>query len=150
MKIEIISATDKVITSLLTMMIEFYTLFNYPINPEQRKALLSEFIGDKSLGRIWIIKSGTVVTGYAVLTFGFSFERDGRDAFVDELYIRPEYRHKGTGRLVLDFIEKEAAGLGVKVMLLEVEPYNEGAFKLYKEKGYTNQGRILMVKKVGG
>lgn len=54
----------------------------------------------------------------------------------------------GIGGLVMDFISKEASKLGVKVIHLEVEQHNDGAVKLYIDKGFKNNGRILLSKKV--
>src|SRR5690606_24920532 len=99
MRTEFITATDKDIDLMLQMMVEFNALFNYPMNLEKRKDVLSQFFSDEKFGRIWIIQSNSEVAGYAVLTFGFSFERNGRDAFIDELYLKPAHRNKGIGRL---------------------------------------------------
>jgi len=46
-------------------------------------------------GRTWILTIGQKPVGYIVLTFGFSFEFLGTDAFIDELYIAPEFRRRG-------------------------------------------------------
>ena len=48
----------------------------------------------------------------------------------------------------MDVISKEASKLGVKVIHLEVEQHNDGGVKLYREKGFKANGRILLSKEV--
>ena len=60
--------------------------------------------------------------GYLVLTIGYSLERGGRDAFIDELYVRAERRGRGLGALAVATAEAAARRLGVRAVHLEVDP----------------------------
>jgi ribosomal protein S18 acetylase RimI-like enzyme len=81
-----------------------------------------------------------------ILTLGYSFEFRGRDAFVDELYIEPEFRRRGLGRRAMEFLEERARALGVNAVHLEVDRGNDAAAELYRRAGYADQGRFLMTK----
>jgi GNAT superfamily N-acetyltransferase len=81
-----------------------------------------------------------------VLTFGFSFEYGGRDAFIDELYLEAAHRGKGIGGLTIDFVSEQAKVLGVKALHLEVERHNDWGNRLYRKKGFGGNERHLLTK----
>jgi ribosomal protein S18 acetylase RimI-like enzyme len=116
--------------------------FNEPVVGE----VLRKFLADASLGEVWVLWDGAIVAGYVVLTFGFSFEYHGRDAFVDELYIEAAYRRQGLGRRAIEFIERRARERGVNAIHLEVDEGNLAAEELYRRAGYVDQSRFLMTK----
>src|SRR3712207_1345305 len=68
------------------------------------RAALAALIGDSSLGRAWLILADGQVTGYVLLTFGYSIEYGGRDAFVDELVVDASFRGRGLGTAALEFV----------------------------------------------
>jgi ribosomal protein S18 acetylase RimI-like enzyme len=110
------------------------------------RSVLREFLADPSLGRAWILSEGTTTAGYIVLTLGYSFEYHGRDAFVDELYVEPQYRRRGIGRKAIEFVEEEARKMGVTALHLEVDHGNDQALELYQRAGYRDHDRYLMTK----
>src|SRR5262245_42225950 len=81
-------------------------------------------IGDEKFGRVFLILLANEVAGYAVLTFGYSLEFHGRDAFVDELYLQDKYRGQGIGKRALQFLTDVCAAEGVNALHLEVERAN--------------------------
>lgn len=86
------------------------------------------------------------VAGYVILTLDYSFEYRGRDAFIDELYIEPEFRRRGLGARAMEFVEQRARAMGVNALHLEVDRENEPALELYKKSQYADQQRYLMTK----
>ncbi len=129
---------------LVAMMLDFYAIDNYPINPEISKKLFQEFISNENLGKAWLIISQNEIVGYIILTFVFSFEYQGKIAFLDELYLSEEARGKGIGKETIRFIQSESSKLGLKLIYLELEPYNENAEKLYLASGFKNHNRKLL------
>ena len=117
--------------TITSMMQDFYAIENYPIDLETSKKLFHEFITDENLGKCWLIYYDGEIVGYVILTYIFSFEYQGRIAFLDELYIKEIYRSKGIGSKTITFITNQAKLLNVKLIYLEVEPHNENAQKLY-------------------
>jgi ribosomal protein S18 acetylase RimI-like enzyme len=113
--------------------------------PVVREAL-RKFLANPDLGRAWIFVDGETPVGYIVLTFGYSFEYRGRDSFIDELYIEPQYRRKGIGRRAMQFVEERAGELGVNAVHLEVDQGNDAAAELYRRAGYDDSARFLMTK----
>ena len=90
--------------TIISMMQDFYAIENYPIDLETSKKLFHEFIADENLGKCWLIYYDGEIVGYVILTYIFSFEYQGRIAFLDELYIKEIYRGKGIGSKTITFI----------------------------------------------
>jgi GNAT superfamily N-acetyltransferase len=110
------------------------------------RGALHKFLANPDLGRGWIFLEGETPVGYIFLTFGYSFEYHGRDSFIDELYIEPQYRRKGIGRRAMEFVEERARELGVNAIHLEVDDGNNPAAELYRRAGYVDHSRFLMTK----
>lgn len=148
MNIRFLLATKEVISEILEMMSEFYASYNYPFDRSGTEKNLLLFISDFNLGRVWTIYLENRIIGYIVLAFGFSFERNGRDAFIDEFFIKKEFRQKGIGRQTMEFVEREARNLGVNAIHLEVEKYNQVGMKLYPGMGYADNDRLMLTKRI--
>ena len=133
---------------ILHMMETFYSIDHYEFDKSVSEKNLKTFLTDIRLGRLWMICLHNQPIGYIVLTFGFSFEYHGRDAFIDELFIKEEYRNKGIGKKAMKFIERESSELGIHAIHLEVENHNEKANHLYLQQGYTGNNRALLTKKL--
>jgi ribosomal protein S18 acetylase RimI-like enzyme len=119
---------------------------------------LITLLRDPSLGRVWIILANTDETykhekterelpvGYIVLCFGYSLEWLGRDAFVDEFYLRPDYRGRGWGRTTMAFLEDAARKLNVTALHLEVMHHNTNALELYRKLGFEGHKSSFLSK----
>jgi ribosomal protein S18 acetylase RimI-like enzyme len=134
------------IEALIPMMIDFYAHEGLPFDETIARRALADVIGDGALGRVFLILLESEVAGYAVLTFGYSLEFHGRDAFVDELYLRDEYRGRGIGKRALEFLTEVCAENGVSALHLEVERSNAPAQAVYRKFGFKDHDRYLMTK----
>ena len=123
---------------LLTLVQEFYALDFIAIafDAAAARRALDELIGDPSLGRVWLIVVDGQTVGYIVFTFGFSLEYQGRDAMLDELFLRETQRGRGIGTAVLRLLEAEARALAVHAIHLEVSKTNIAAARLYAAAGF--------------
>lgn len=102
------------------------------------------------MGVLWVIYDGEEAAGYLVACFGFSLEYAGRDPFVDEFYLKPEYREGGIGSSALSQAEELLAGMGVRAMYRMVMPGNDRAEQSYRRTGYDDIDRLLLSKGLGG
>jgi ribosomal protein S18 acetylase RimI-like enzyme len=134
------------IPAILSMMRQFNAIDNYPFDELERTGNLEALLHNSHYGRLWIIRQNETVAGYMFLGFGFSFEFKGRDAFVDELFILPEFQGQGIGKKAIDFIIDEAKKAGVKALHLEAEHHNERGLRLYRGKGFVDHKRFLLTK----
>jgi diamine N-acetyltransferase len=131
---------------LLLMMREYYAFDHHPFDPEKARAALTGLLLDPAFGRVWLICAGENVVGYIVLTFGYSLELLGRDAFMDEFFLLEIYRGQGWGRKTMEFVEQAACAVGVHAIHLEVTRQNMGAQQFYPKLGFKDRGHHLMSK----
>jgi ribosomal protein S18 acetylase RimI-like enzyme len=128
-------------------MAEFYAESGYPFDRAAAADAIREMLDQPGLGRIWLVAQPEVV-GYVAVTFGFSLEFLGRDAFIDEFFIRPRFRGAGLGTRVLAALEPECRALDVRALHLEVERENPFAQRLYRRQGYRDNDRRLLSKRL--
>ena len=133
---------------LLEMMREFYAAEELSFEEARAGRALMELVGNRELGRAWLIEIAGQPAGYIVLVFGFSLEFGGLDAFIDEFYVRPGFERRGLGRATLAFAEREARQCGVRTLLLEVRTGNDRARRLYERAGFLDRDNVLMAKKL--
>jgi diamine N-acetyltransferase len=146
--LQIIHAHLNYIDLLLVFMEQFYVIDGYPFNKEQTRTSLIEFISQPNQGMIWIVKTNNIPIGYIVLAIVYSFEFGGRNAFVDEFYLEENFRGKGIGKKVMEYVTEEAKNLNIKALHLEVEQHNEKALNLYRAFQFKDHHRILMTRMI--
>ena len=132
------------IETLSSMMKDFYAIDNYPISIEKSKVLLNEFIENENLGKSYLIYKEEKIAGYFIITYVFSFEYGGRIAFLDELYIKSEFRNQGIGNDAIEFLKTKTKALNINLIYLEIENHNEKAQNLYLKHNFEMHNRKLM------
>lgn len=113
------------------------------IRPGLQKLLSHPELG----GAYWICRDdGPTRCGYAILTYGFDLEYGGRDAWLTDLYIRPELRAQGSGTQAFALLEAQARQAGAGALHLVVRRENLAAQRAYAKNGMTENPRLLMIK----
>jgi diamine N-acetyltransferase len=136
-----------------TVLVLMRELFYEDRLPDQRafdstraRSALADLVNERSRGMVWLICDGDAAVGYLVLTFGYSLEFHGKDAFIDEFYIRPTHRGRGWGTRAMGHAETVAQSEHVRAIHLEVGRQNRAAQVLYRKLGYADHDRYLMTK----
>jgi diamine N-acetyltransferase len=114
-------------------------------NPAHARRAMQQLLGEPNLGRVWIIRDAAEAIGYIVMSFDFSLEYGGRNAWIDEFFIQRSHRGKGIGTRALEFFAEQAQAFGVTAIHLEVNHGNP-ALELYRRMGYQDHHRYLMTK----
>jgi ribosomal protein S18 acetylase RimI-like enzyme len=140
------------VDTLLAMMRELYQHESIAFSEPRAKAALERLVIDDTCGRAWLIEDANApeAIGYAVMTLGYSLEFGGRDAFVDEIYVREEHRSQGIGQRAIAILEDACRELGVVALHLEVERSNARAQVVYRTAGFEDHDRYLMTKWLDG
>ncbi len=81
----------------------------------------------------YIFQDEQEIQGYAMVAKSFSTEFGRPCMWIEDLYIKQEYRGTGIGSLFFEFIEKKYPDT---ILRLEVEEENERAINVYKKCGY--------------
>jgi ribosomal protein S18 acetylase RimI-like enzyme len=132
--------------TLLQFMREYYAFDGHGFDEPKARVALTALLRDASLGRAWLILDDDTPVGYVVLCFGYSLEWLGRDAFVDEFYLREEYRGRGWGRETMAFVEEAARADGIRTLHLEVVQQNSAALQLYRKLGFQEHASTFLSK----
>ncbi|MBS1963595.1 MAG: GNAT family N-acetyltransferase [Bdellovibrionales bacterium] len=136
-------ATLADLPTLLELFPLYYESDHLPYDAARAESAIRLFLSEPAFGRLWLIEDSTVV-GYLALTFGFSFEFGGREAFVDELFVRAECRSRGYGSAAIRYALDECAREGLTAVRLEVTGHNPRARDLYRRLGFRDFGRSLL------
>jgi diamine N-acetyltransferase len=131
---------------LLDFMQAYYAFDGHGYDRAKARVALIALLQNPSFGRAWLILDGESPVGYAVLCFGYSLEWLGRDAFVDEFYLREENRGRGWGKKSMTFLEDAARELGVRTLHLEVMEGNIAALHLYEAIGFHRHQSAFLSK----
>ena len=81
----------------------------------------------------YIFDSSGAVQGYAMVAKSFSTEFGRPCMWIEDIYIKPEYRGLGIGGAFFQYIEEKYPGA---IFRLEVEPENASAVRLYEKSGF--------------
>ena len=146
MNIEYTIVDKNDIDLLLDMISEFYKHEQIQFKKEILRSAIIDIIQNPFLGKIWLIKLDSEVIGYFALTFIFSFEYGGRNALLDEFFIKDKYRRRGIGKHTLKFIEQQSRMNNIHAVHLQVNKFNPSAKKLYDLFGFKTVDRIFMKK----
>ncbi|MFN0119298.1 MAG: N-acetyltransferase family protein [Blastocatellia bacterium] len=143
---QFIRATPADIDTLLSLMEDFYAHEGLALDEQMARNALGQILVNEQFGYVFLIETENELAGYAVLTFGFSLEFRGRDAFVDELFLKPGHRGRGLGRQTLEFLAQTCRDLGIYGLHLEVARENITARELYRKTDFMDHDRYLMTR----
>ena len=128
-------ATLSDILNLVELMHEFYGESSFPLDPEWAARSFSSLIAEPSRGTVWLIEIDGAVAGHVVLSVRFAMEFGGLIGYVDDLFVRVEYRRQGAARVGLDALVAECRRRGCRSIHVEVDPANVAANTLYRRYG---------------
>lgn len=132
--------------TLLPLVERFWVFEKLPWTEVDVSAVLGALLADANLGCVLMAVHEEQLIGYLTLTFGYSIEHRGRDSLVDELYVEPDVRGRGTGARLLEAAAEFCGALGVTRMHLEVDHTNPRAHALYARLGFRGQNRQLLTR----
>lgn len=91
----------------------------------------------------YVFCQDTEIIGYGMLAKSFSTEFGKPCIWIEDLYIKPDYRGLGIGKQFMEFVEKKYPNY---LLRLEVEQENLNAVKLYKKCGFKTLPYLEMTK----
>jgi len=136
-------ATPDDAPQLLKLVSAFHTEFGIERSDDQRTAAIAPLLEGSPLGAAWLFGPTKAPTGYTIISFSWSMEFGGMDAFVDELFIRPNVRKRGIASEVLLAISSSLSDVGVKALHLEVDREDEASARFEMRDRYSLMTRLL-------
>jgi len=141
-------ATPADAPKLLGLVAAFHTEYGLDLDNAQREAALMPLLDRSPLGAAWLFGPSLSPTGYVIITFGWSIELGGMDAFVDELYVRPNVRKRGIASEVLSAIAASLRDVGVRALHLEVDREDASVQRLYTRAHFKMRDRFALMTRV--
>ena len=121
----------------IAMTKEFYAsdavLHNIP--EENLENTFAELMRSDIYTVCYLLLRGENTCGYALLSKTYSQEAGGMVLWLEELYVRPQYRSMGLGTEFFEWLERSKSS-DIKRIRLEIEPENERAVSLYIRRGF--------------
>jgi len=145
MAMELVQAIESDLDRLEPLVREYHGFERLASSEASRRSALRRLLTDSTLGAAWLIYADAALAGYIALCRGFSIEFDGFDAFVDEFYLRADYRGRGIGGEVLEAIKKKASELDINALHLEVARDNRRARRLYQACGFEAREKYVLM-----
>jgi diamine N-acetyltransferase len=139
-------AVPEDVERMMPLVREFYVYERLKLNEDRYRELALDLIERDELGRLLVIENNSELIGYAVIGFGFSLEFGGRDALLDEFYLREQHRGSGIGTQVLTVVEQLCREKQILALHLEADYVNARVHEFYKRVGYRDHERHLMTK----
>lgn len=121
---------------LLSLVTRFHTFAGLSTTDQDRDAALDLLLSGEVHAAAWLIGPRRAPVGYVVVSFGFSIELGGRDAYIDEFFIRESVRGRGMGGQALTALIPMLRDFGVKAVHMEVSRDNKKARNLYQRAGF--------------
>jgi GNAT superfamily N-acetyltransferase len=129
--------------ALLALVAEFCAIDGHEFATARVHSALRPLLVDDGLGQVWVLADeGGGLGGYAVVTWGWSLEAGGREALLDELYVRE--RNRGAGARLLEAAVVGSRGAGASRLFLETESANAAVRRFYARHGFAAEGSVWM------
>lgn len=119
----------------------------HPVPDSHREATWTELMRSNDYAECFFIDKDGVDAGFLLMAYTFSQESGGKVAWVEEIFINPEFRGQGLGTEFFRFIKDEIEPTCSRIRL-EVEEDNVRAKKLYESLGFRILPYQQMVKEL--
>ena len=132
-----IKSDDKI--DFIKMCMDFYNTdgvdHSIPVsNMEKTFNILMEGL---DFAKAYVCEKNNKTVGYILLALTYSNEAGGMVVWLDEIYVKPEFRSQGIGSELIDFVIDKYKDNAARFRL-EITESNMGAKKLYLSKGFTD------------
>lgn len=128
--------TEKDRETVLSMMETFYASDAVFTNGSKEifRADVDTCVGDSPYLEGWVFTEGDALKGYAMLAKSFSTEFGKPCIWIEDLYLKPQYRGSGIGTEFLHFVAETYPNA---ILRLEAEQENHHAVYVYQKAGFT-------------
>ena len=136
--VEIWAATEDdipLILSLIRELAEYERLIHEVVATEE--VLRGSLLGERTGAEVVICYDGDTPAGFALFFHNFSTFLGRPGLYLENLYVKPDFRGRGLGRALLTHLAGLASKRGCGRMEWSVLDWNEPAIKVYRGIGAT-------------
>lgn len=105
-----------------------------PIPISNFELTFNELMQSDRYAEAFIFESDKTIAGFGLIAKTFSQEAGGMVVWIEEIYVKKDFRGKGLGSEFINFIK---SGVPAKRYRLETEPQNLAAQRLYLRHGFN-------------
>ncbi len=135
--------------SLVQLMVEFHAEFGFELNTATATNAFKKLLGEDVLGAVWVAGDQSTPDAYVVLTFRFSMDYGALEAFIDDLYVRPQCRRLGFGKALLKVVFAVCLCRQARTFKVEVGRDNIAAHSLYRGFQMQESDRLTLTAQLG-
>jgi ribosomal protein S18 acetylase RimI-like enzyme len=114
---------------------------------ERLAHLLEEATTDMSRGFLMLARDSGRVVGVAYVATVLSAEHCGPVAWLEELYVMPDCRHRGIGTALVTAVLERVQKAGIVAVDLEIDAGHNRVISLYQRLGFRRLERSRWVRK---
>jgi diamine N-acetyltransferase len=134
---------DEIVTMIQELAIyEKYQLEDVKITAQ---IIRRDGFGEHPLFQILVAEIDERLVGYAFYFYTYSAIRAARNIYLEDLYVRPEYRAKRVGKKLLAVLARITVAKQCRKLEWVVFDWNEVGIKFYKKIGATFRQELLKV-----
>jgi GNAT superfamily N-acetyltransferase len=126
------------ILSFIRELAEYERLSHEVVATEE--ALRDHLFGERPVAEVVIAESGGDPAGFALFFYSFSTFLSRPGIYLEDLYVKPEFRGKGMGRALLIHLARLAKERGCGRLEWSVLDWNEPAIGFYRGLGASPVG----------
>ncbi|MGA2245072.1 MAG: GNAT family N-acetyltransferase [Verrucomicrobiota bacterium] len=144
-------ATESDVPAILEMIRELAEFEHLAQEVETDARLLrAALFGERSVAAALVGRVDGAAAGYAVYYRTFSTFKGRPGVFLEDLYVRPQFRKRGLGRAMLEAVARAGIELGGGRLEWMALNWNENALRFYRDLGAQVMGDWLLLRMTGG
>ena len=115
---------------------------------EELSRVLAKIVADAARGFVLLAREHGRIVGIAYVATILSAEHCGLVGWLEELYVRPSHRSRGTGTALIAAIIERARNVEMVAIDLEIDAEHSRAESLYRRLGFRRLNRSRWVKEL--
>jgi GNAT superfamily N-acetyltransferase len=144
-------ATESDVPAILEMIRELAEFEHLAQEVETDARLLrAALFGERPVAAALVGRVDGAAAGYAVYYRTFSTFKGRPGVFLEDLYVRPQFRKRGLGRAMLEAVARAGIELGGGRLEWMALNWNENALRFYRDLGAQVMGDWLLLRMTGG
>ncbi len=100
-----------------------------------RQIVARDFIGENAPLRVTLLQEGGIPAGIATWYFTYGSFAASRGIFLEDLFVRPEFRGRGYGKALLAYLAGQAVKAGANKVEWAVLDWNKPSMDFYESLG---------------